>query len=279
MERAICAHLIHVANALLHLTNCQVPVGTTSDTLIKQLTLFYICLNNVCKHLIARHNVIPVVYSHIQFDKLIQISGKPLAGRVYDMITYIDQNMLSTGDTNQTATTTKKKKKVNAPEQKKKLLRETRSLPRLIRWLEMLHKYVLLLGKKTARDISAYLHIGVVRDFRIKSSNLLMDEENDSNLEENANDESDAESLETMSSGFQDVSGTATEKIMKHASKLRTTKKKTSKPSAANPKRAPAKRTRTPAAIVVPDVTGILSTINDNVGPKPKKARRSAKST
>lgn len=265
MERAICAHLIHVANALLHLTNSQVPVGATSDTLIKLLTLYYICLNNVCKHLISRPSVIPVVYNHIKFDKLIQISGKPLAGRVYDMITYIDQNMSSTDDTaNQT------KKKVNAPEQKKKLIRETRSLPRLIRWLEMLHKYVLLLGKKTTRDISAYLHIGVVRDFRIKSSNLLVDdEEKDSNDEENAKDDSDADSIETRSSGFQDVSGTATEKIMKHASKL---KKK-------NTKRGSAKRTRTPAAVVVPDVTGILSTINDNAGPKPKRARRSAKST
>lgn len=264
MERAICAHLIHVANAMLHLTNSKIPVGTPTDTLLRLLTQYYICLNNVAKHLISRHGIIPVVYGHIKFDKLVQISGKPLASRVYGLIDHIDKNLLKEVDSTTAA-------KTGAPEKnKRKLIKETRSVPKLIRWLETLHKYVLILSKKTTKDLSGYLHIGIVRDFRIRNLNIPGDDD-DSEDEENAAHlisecDSDAESNST---GMEEGSGTATAKILKNVAKLRK--------KAAPQKPAPVRGKRSRSAVVIPDVTGILSAINGPKSPAKKRARRSTK--
>lgn len=283
MERSICAHLIHIANTLIHLANSHVHIGTPSDALVRLLTQFYVCLNNVAKHLIGRHMVMPVVYSHIKFDKLIQISGKPLAGRVYDLITYIDKNLIPEEGDNPNA---KKKAKASPEKNRKKVMRETRSVPKMIRWIETLHKYVLSLGKRTKKDLSAYLHMGIVRDFRIKNSQLPGDMEDD--VEENAindnsdredgdddNNHSDVDSDATV--GPSDMEGpsrnTATAKILKNVAKLKGK-------VAVVPKKKTVKRSR--PAVVVPDVTGILNAINENAGPKSpvkKRPRRSAKSS
>lgn len=274
MERSICAHLIHIANTLFHLTNSNIPVGTPTDTLVRLLTQYYICLNNVCKHLTTRHSVVPVVYSHIKFEKLIQISGKPLAGRVYDLISYIDRNLIP--EENET---TAKKRPISAEKTRKKVIRDTRSLPKLIRWIETLHKYVLILGKKTSKDLSGYLHMGIVRDFRIQ--NLHVPGEDDSAGEGENTDEIDEDNnseAESNSSSMQDVSGTAAQKIFKNMAKLKTKTKKTTNA----PKPAPVRGKRSRSAVVVPDVAGILSAINANLGstsPAKKRARRSAKTS
>lgn len=290
MERSICAHLIHIANTLIHLANSLVHIGTPSDALVRLLTQFYICLNNVAKHLIARHMVMPVVYSHIKFDKLIQISGKPLAGRVYDLITYIDKNLIPEEGDNPNATTAAAKKKAKASPEKnrKKVMRETRSVPKMIRWIETLHKYVLSLGKRTKKDLSAYLHMGIVRDFRIKNSQLpgdMEDDDADENRinnsdsdreEDDDNNNSEVDSDVTVGPDVEVPRKTATAKILKNVAKLKgkaavVPKKKT----------APVRAKRSRPAVVVPDVTGILNAINENAGPKSpvkKRPRRSAKS-
>lgn len=273
MERAICAHLMHCCGSLQHLTNTNVPVGTPTDTLVRLLTQYYICLNNICKHLVARHAILPVVYSHIKFEKLIQVSGKPLAARVYDLITYIDKNLLPVEEG---PSTVAKKRKVAPQKTKKKVIRETRSLPKLIRWIEMLHKIIFILGKKTSKDLSGYLHIGIVRDFRIHNLNVPGDE-NSSNEENVTGNNGDDSEEESSCMDTQGDSGTAREKILKNVAKL-----KRKQPTKVG-KAAPARGKRARSAVVVPDVAGILSAINvPAVGPKSpakKRARRSTKTT
>lgn len=267
MERAICAHLIHIANTLLHLTNSKVTVGMPTDTLIRLLTQFYVCLNNVSKHLITRHCILPVVYSHIQFDKLVKISGKPLAGRVYDFITYIDKNLLY-GDQSPAAG---KNSDVSSEKTRKKVIRDTRSVPKLIRWIETLHKYITVLGKKTNNDISAYLHIGIVRDFRIKNLDTgdLNDDDDDAENRASADegDETDVESVSTEALDVSEEGISAQEKILKNVARLK--KKAPVKTKAATR----GKRSR--SSVVVPDAAGILGAINGNKSPAKKRARRS----
>lgn len=53
-----------------------------------------------------------------------------------------------------------------------KVLRVTRQLPKLVLRVENFNKFVLLLGKKTKNDLAAYLHVGTVRDFKIRRSAL-----------------------------------------------------------------------------------------------------------
>ena len=79
------------------------------------------------------------------------------------MISYIEENTLGDGDS---------RKKTNAQTDKAKVLRDTKFIPKLILRIENFDKFVICLGKKTKLDLSKHLHIGTVRDFRIKSSQL-----------------------------------------------------------------------------------------------------------
>ena len=77
------------------------------------------------------------------------------------MITYIEDNILEPN-----------KKAKNPQADKAKVLRETKLLPKLILRIESFNKFVIWLGKKTGSDLSNHLHLGTVRDFRIKTTEL-----------------------------------------------------------------------------------------------------------
>ena len=55
---------------------------------------------------------------------------------------------------------------------KQKILRETKSLPKLIGSMETFNKWVMVFDKKSKSSLTKFLHAGEVRDFRIKSKNL-----------------------------------------------------------------------------------------------------------
>lgn len=99
-----------------------------------------------------------------RFDKLVRTTGKPLASKIYELVSYIEEKC-----TNEISKTSKKK---DPKADKAKLLRETRNLPKLILRIENYNKFVIMLGKKTKNDLSNYLHIGTVRDFKINTSKL-----------------------------------------------------------------------------------------------------------
>lgn len=300
MERAICAHLIHVVGALIHLTNMRLPLGTCSDLLVRLLIQCYVCVTNITKHLVARHSVLPVVYAHIRFDKLVQVAGKPLAGRIYDFITYIDQNVMPAPDASAaaaaaaTASGSSRSKVAKDPQAtKKKILRETRSLPKLILWIEVLHKCVMQLERKAAVEISHYLHLGIVRDFRIKSTDLASavrpseaaadsdSNEGDAGDEEivaaelNDDDESDATTMEGIDDDRAEINGggsNAVERIMRNVAKI--SKKARAKASEDAPLVTKGKRRRQPA-IKIPKSAAVDAEASKP--PTPKRPRRSAK--
>lgn len=99
-----------------------------------------------------------------RFDKLVRTTGKPLASKIYELVSYIEEKC-----TNEISKTSKKK---DPKADKAKLLRETRNLPKLILRIENYNKFVIMLGKKTKNDLSNYLHIGTVRDFKINTNKL-----------------------------------------------------------------------------------------------------------
>lgn len=96
---------------------------------------------------------------------MVRQAGRPLASAIYTLIEHIDANVLP----ERTAANSRRKTATSA---KAKMLKETKYLPKLVMRIESFNKFVILLGKKTKTDLSAHLHMGEVRDFRIRKSAL-----------------------------------------------------------------------------------------------------------
>lgn len=164
-EKAICSQLIHIAKTLVPLSNTQLPLGPCSNAVIRLITQLYIAMTNLTRHLIHRHGTDPISFYGLKYDQLARTGGKHLSSKVYGMITYIEENILPETNGNNT-------KKNNAHLNKLKVLSGTKFIPRMILCLETFNKFVIILSKKTKNDLSNNLHIGTVRDFRIKTNHL-----------------------------------------------------------------------------------------------------------
>lgn len=183
VEQKCSAQLILIAQAARPLCTVGLPAGTCSDLVVRMLLDFYTCCGNFTKHLQVRHAAgIPVQYGAIRFDRLIRVAGRPLATRIYELIEHIENGVFA--DERYTS---------NSAADRAKVLRATRQLPKLVQRIEMLNKLVLALGKQTKVDLSAYLHAGMVRDFRIRGSAMrdVLDERQAAN-EIDDNDAADA---------------------------------------------------------------------------------------
>lgn len=125
------------------------------------------------------------------------MTGRPLAARIYDLIEYIEENIFKDSS---------RRKKNDPLADKARVLRETKLIPKLIFRIECYNKFIILLGKKTKKDLSEYLHIGTVRDFRIKTSvlrdvlNKSIADSNDTEIDESQLDEAEYESMGSPSS-------------------------------------------------------------------------------
>lgn len=160
-EHKISGQLILIAQAAAPLANCGLPAGASTDAVVRLLLDLYVCIANFAKHLLVRHAAIPVQYTAIGFDRLVRCAGRPLAARVYELIEHIENAVFA--DERYTK---------NAAADRAKVLRATRQLPKLVLRIENVNKFVMALGKRTHCDLSAHLHMGTVRDFKIKKSAL-----------------------------------------------------------------------------------------------------------
>nr|XP_019560353.2 LOW QUALITY PROTEIN: Fanconi anemia group I protein [Aedes albopictus] len=176
IERSMCSQLVHIMSVATHLANTQLTLGTCMDSLLKLLINVYTCLSNLTKHFINRHPVAAVSHDSTKFNLVIK-SSKPLAVRIYNLFPFIEENILgqtpepdSDDDSNDKA---KLKHAQNAKKNREKVLRQTKLIPKLVFRIETFNKFVLLLSKKTKKDLTYLLHIGTVRDFRIKEPALV----------------------------------------------------------------------------------------------------------
>lgn len=172
-ERRICTQLIFISRVCIHLGNTVLPMGPCMDNFTKLLTQFYVCLANLAKHFINRQRIAPISYKSTKFDQLVQTIGKKLPLKVYAMISYIEDNIFDEENGNGSdEEVDKRTKKKDAKTHKAKVMRDTKNIPKLILRIENFNKFVISLSKKTEHDLNKLLHIGTVRDFRIKTSVL-----------------------------------------------------------------------------------------------------------
>ncbi|XP_041787409.1 Fanconi anemia group I protein-like [Anopheles merus] len=166
IERSICSQLVHILGSLTHLCNANLPLGATMDALIKLLLLVYGCLANLSKHFLARHAIVPIAYDVTKFNLVVK-SSKPLASKIYDLIPFVEENIIGQDEGDEPVNSAK------AKSNRDKVLRQTKLIPKLVFRIETFNKIVMQLSKKTKKDLTYLLHMGTVRDFRIKTSALV----------------------------------------------------------------------------------------------------------
>lgn len=129
---------------------------------LKLIMQFYNTMTNVTKHFILRQSIVPIT-SAVRFGELLKEVGRPLGQNTYALLPYIDSNIFQGNEQTRHA---------NASAAKAKVLRETRYIPKLVLKIEIFNKFVITLSKKTKKEFNKFLHIGTVRDFKIRTSEL-----------------------------------------------------------------------------------------------------------
>uniref|UniRef100_A0A2M4CNT3 Uncharacterized protein n=1 Tax=Anopheles darlingi TaxID=43151 RepID=A0A2M4CNT3_ANODA len=175
IERSMCSQLVHILTTLTHLCNIHLPLGSAMDALLKLLLSMYNCLANLSRHFLACHPIVPVSYEVTKFNLVVKAS-KPLASRIYDLFPFIEENILAQDGVQDDGEEAEGKRPVESSAKAKsnrdKVLRKTKLLPRLVFRIESYNKIVTQLSRKTKKDLTYLLHMGTVRDFRIKTSAL-----------------------------------------------------------------------------------------------------------
>lgn len=110
---------------------------------------------------------------------------KKMAKPVYDMMTYISKQNSENNIEEQSNNKNKNQQIVNA-----KVIRQMKLLANLVFNIESFNKFVIILGDKTKSNLASYLHIGVGRDFNIKTATLV-NAMNDDNLDYDIQEMSD----------------------------------------------------------------------------------------
>ncbi|XP_034479900.1 Fanconi anemia group I protein [Drosophila innubila] len=167
LEGSICTQLILITRTLLELTNVCIPLGSHMDGLMKLLIQLYTCLKNLARHYLVGYTADASNGKSIKFEQLLKNVGKPLSANIYQLISYVEYNIL---DDQSKEPATKRKPQA----ERAKVLRETRLIPKVILAIENFNKHIILLSKKAKTNdrLANYLHFGAVRDFNIKSGDL-----------------------------------------------------------------------------------------------------------
>ncbi|XP_035772675.1 Fanconi anemia group I protein-like isoform X2 [Anopheles albimanus] len=175
IERSICSQLVHIISTVTHLCNIHLPLGSAMDALLKLLLSMYNCLASLSRHFLACHPIVPVCYEVTKFNLVVKAT-KPLASRIYDLFPFIEENILGEDEAQDDDEAVKGKRSVESAAKAKanrnKVLRQTKFLPKLVFRIESYNKIVTQLSRKTKKDLTHLLHMGTVRDFRIKTSAL-----------------------------------------------------------------------------------------------------------
>uniref|UniRef100_A0A182Y8A9 Fanconi anemia group I protein n=1 Tax=Anopheles stephensi TaxID=30069 RepID=A0A182Y8A9_ANOST len=237
IERSVCSQLVHILGSLTHLCNANLPLGSTMDALIKLLLSLYACLANLSKHFLARHAIVPIAYDVTKFNLVVK-SSKPLAAKIYDLIPFVEENIIGQDEEGEQQKAAAASSAAKAKSNRDKVLRQTKLIPKLVFRIETFNKIVMQLSKKTKKDLTYLLHMGTVRDFRIKTSALveaiqrtvsdradggeMSDEEADEpQLDRTVDDDEDEENINrTACSNRSEVAGGAVQETRGHKSNL-----------------------------------------------------------
>ncbi|XP_047128434.1 Fanconi anemia group I protein isoform X1 [Hydra vulgaris] len=170
LQQSVSETLTSIVFSLHELTQTAFPQGMCVDAITRVLTKLYTIFATFVKHLLSLYNQkcggLPP-----NFEKMVKLSGSHLSPQVYAMITYIQTVQSNLFKDQSISGTSKNKKKVNLT-RKNKALKESRSIPNLIYFIEQYESCLILLSKKSKIDLMSGMKRSTARDFRINQKSL-----------------------------------------------------------------------------------------------------------
>ncbi|XP_065648758.1 Fanconi anemia group I protein isoform X5 [Hydra vulgaris] len=170
LQQSVSETLTNIVFSLHELTQTAFPQGMCVDAITRVLTKLYTIFATFVKHLLSLYNQkcggLPP-----NFERMVKLSGSHLSPQVYAMITYIQTVQSNLFKDQSISGTSKNKKKVNLT-RKNKALKESRSIPNLIYFIEQYESCLILLSKKSKIDLMSGMKRSTARDFRINQKSL-----------------------------------------------------------------------------------------------------------
>ncbi|KAL1497009.1 hypothetical protein ABEB36_008041 [Hypothenemus hampei] len=205
-EKGVVCHLSLLSTILTNLMGLQLPPGNLSDAVFKNITQFYTALSLLTKHFSSKSDKTNIGFQEVWFEKLVKLAGKKLAPAIYSFVYHLE--MGQNKDENFTQLT---KKKVASSILKNRILKETKTIPKVIYEMEQFSKFIIQLSKKTKYDLTKYIGQGTTRDFRINLQNIQKDLQKDNSTDQSQNENSLNES--TSDKGEENTLSTSNEEV------------------------------------------------------------------
>ncbi|KAI4458189.1 hypothetical protein MML48_7g00003128 [Holotrichia oblita] len=192
-ERSISCQLCLLIALMEAFCNVKVSIGL-SKSVIENVLSVYTSLNLLTKYFILRSSKVNPAFENARFERVIKLTAKKLYPAWSMFILFIEQNQMTEIENVQT-------KKKNSSSLKNKVLKETKSIPKVVHEIERFTKSIIQLSNKTNRNLSVHIGPGITRDFRIKDLKDIMEK----NKPLDTTMQSDDDSSEHLSTIHEDV--------------------------------------------------------------------------
>jgi len=161
-EANVCNNLSRIVIATLQL--CQTKFKSF-EPLIKLILRIFTTMDNLAKHFLVRIKKVKTAMESAKFDTVVKHVAKELTPKVYDLISFIDENNTA----NAGGGKGKKKKEIDPNLLQARVMRQTRNIPNLVAKLEtFMGDLQKLASKSKSNKLLEGIKLGTVRDFRIK---------------------------------------------------------------------------------------------------------------
>ncbi|ORX62870.1 hypothetical protein DM01DRAFT_1314518 [Hesseltinella vesiculosa] len=167
-EQAVCEHLDAYLVILSELTQAALT-GPLAEQLIRAITKTYRGYLAILKHKLTTPKDIPQA-----FIKLVAKIGNALTTKMYQFLTtYGHQRQEEYESSSVRRKKANGKRSVVDMKEKKKIVRESKSIPMLIFVVEQFEQYLIKLSRKSKVDLMQYMKRSTSRDFQIKLQNFV----------------------------------------------------------------------------------------------------------
>ncbi|GJQ77090.1 FANCI [Trypoxylus dichotomus] len=166
-ERSVSCQLCLLMSLMEQFCNVKVSIAL-SRTVIDSVLSLYVSLNSLSKYFISRSSKVNPVFQNARFECVVKLAGRQVAPAWDRFILFLEQNQLEENENPQT-------KKKNSSNLKNKVLKETKSIPKVVHEIEQFSKFIIQLSNKTKCDLTGYIGAGTTRDFRIRDLRNVME--------------------------------------------------------------------------------------------------------
>ena len=160
LGKSLCDRMTDIIHVFHELVQTAIPVGSSTELLLKTLTKFYSTLGIIAKYHLYLY-ALKAGHATPSFEKMVKRSGTQLSQHVYAFLTYVQTAEQETRGKEKAKTVTKVR-----------VLKEMKSVPNLIYAVEQYERYLIQLTKKSKINFMENFKRSTSRDFRINCATL-----------------------------------------------------------------------------------------------------------